>query len=128
MNLPLPPPTPRSLRISDLDRLLELDPDAIGARYERAGLLREQGLFEASKRDYLELLRRTPTDFGALNDFGTLVLKAGYKEAARTLFKQAIRHHRNNPIGHVNLANLLFLIDEHEAGPRAFRGGVADRS
>ncbi len=114
MNLPLTPPTPRSLRISELDRLLALDPDAIGVRYERAGLLREHGLFEAAKRDYLELLRRTPTDFGTLNDFGTLVLKAGYKEAARTLFKQAIRHHPDNPIGHVNLANLLFLMDEHE--------------
>ena len=124
MNQLLTPPTPRSLRISDLDRLLELDPDAIGARYERAGLLREQGLFEQAKRDYLELLRRTPTDFGALNDFGTLVLKAGYKEAARTLFTQAIRHHPNNPIGHVNLANLLFLIDEHEPSRQHFEAAL----
>ena len=124
VNLPLPPPTPRSLRISDLDRLLELDSDAIGLRYERAGLLREQGLFEAAKRDYLELLRRTPTDFGALNDFGTLVLKAGYKEAARTLFRQAIRHHPNNPMGHVNLANLLFLTDEHEAAREHFEAAL----
>ncbi len=121
---PLTPPSPRSLRIFDLDRSLELDPGAIDLRYERAGLLREQGLFEAAKRDYLELLRRTPTDFAALNDFGTLVLKAGYKEAARTLFKQAIRHHPNNPIGHVNLANLLFLIDEHEPAREHFEAAL----
>ncbi len=124
MNLPLQPPTPRSLRISALDRSLERDPDAIEARYERAGLLREQGLFEEAKRDYLELLRRAPTDFGALNDFGTLVLKAGYKEAARTLFKQAVRHHPHNPMGHVNLANLLFLMDEHAPARQHFEAAL----
>jgi hypothetical protein len=107
-----PPPTARSLRIRDLDRSLQQEPEALDARFERAGLLREEGRFEDAKREYLELLRRTPTDFGALNDFGTLVLKAGYKEAARSLFGAAVRHHPNNPMGHVNLANLLFLIGE----------------
>jgi hypothetical protein len=107
-----PPKTATSVRIDELDRALERDPDAIAARYERAGLLREQGSFEAAKHDYLELIRRRPTDFGALNDFGTLVLKAGHREAARSLFGEAVRHHPGNPNGHVNLANLLFLIGE----------------
>ncbi len=101
-------------RIEELDRSLARDPDAIAPRFERAGLLREQGLFEEAKRDYLELLRRTPTDFAVLNDFGTMVLTAGYKDAARSLFGEAIRHHPENPNGHVNLANLLFLSGEHE--------------
>jgi hypothetical protein len=108
------PRIPQSLRIQELDRSLELDPDAVEARYERAGLLREHGLFEQAKRDYLELLRRTPTDFGVLNDFGALVLKAGHKDAARSLFSEAIRHHPDNPSGHVNLANLLFAIGEQD--------------
>jgi tetratricopeptide (TPR) repeat protein len=103
-----------SLRIRELDRRLERGPDGRDARFERAGLLREQGLFEEAKRDYLELLRRTPTDFGALNDFGTLALTAGYKDAARSLFNEAVRHHPDNPNGHVNLANLLFLSGEQE--------------
>jgi hypothetical protein len=109
-----PPRTARSARIDELDRSLERDPDGFGARFERAGLLREQGLFEEAKRDYLELLRRAPTDFGVLNDFGTLVLSAGYKDAARSLFGEAVRHHPNNPNGRVNLANLLFLGGEPE--------------
>lgn len=104
--------SPHSLRIQELDRRLARDPDAIEARYERAGLFREQGLYEEAKRDYLELLRRAPTDFGALNDFGALVLKAGYKDAARSLFGEAVRHHPDNPNGHVNLANLLFQTGE----------------
>ena len=105
---------PRSLRLAELDRSLAQDPDAIEARFERAGLSREQGDFEAAKRDYFELLRRKPTDFGALNDFGTLVLKAGYKGAARSLFEAAVQHHPGNPNGHVNLANLLLLTGEQD--------------
>ena len=108
------PPQVVNLRIQELDRSLERDPDALDARFERASLLREQGLFDEAKRDYLELLRRAPTDFGALNDFGTLVLTAGYKDAARSLFGEAVRHHPDNPNGHVNLANLLFLSGDPE--------------
>ncbi len=104
----------RSLRLAELDRSLEQNPDATEARFERAGLFREQGRFEDARRDYIELLRRTPTDFGALNDFGTLVLNAGYKTAARSLFAAAVEHHPDNPRGHVNLANLLFLTGELE--------------
>jgi hypothetical protein len=102
------------VRIGQLDRILARDPDAIDARFERAGLLREQGHFEEAKRDYLDLIRRRPTDFTALNDFGTLVLKAGYKDAACSLFSEAVRHHPDNPMGRVNLAGLLFLMGEQD--------------
>ena len=97
-----------------LDCSIEQNPDGLKARFERASLLREQGLFEEAKRDYLELLRRAPTDFGALNDFGTLVLNAGYKDAARSLFGEAVRHHPDNPTGRVNLANSSFLLGKPE--------------
>src|SRR5580700_9854151 len=109
------PPAFWGERIRELNRLLEQDPDAFEARFERAGLLREQGAFEAAKRDYLELLRRRPNDFGALNDFGSLVLKAGYREAARSLFGEAVRRHPDHPVGRVNLANLLFLLGEFDS-------------
>ncbi len=104
---------PRKARIAELDRRLAREPDAVEARYERAGLLREQGLFDEAKRDYLELLRRKRADFGVLNDFGTMVLKAGYSGAARSLFGEAVRHHPDNPMGHVNFANLLLHCGEH---------------
>jgi hypothetical protein len=105
---------PRKARIAELDRRLEREPDAVEARHERAGLLRELGLFEEAKRDYLDLLRRKPDDFGVLNDFGALVLKAGYSGAALSLFREAVRHHPDNPMGHVNLGNLLLLSEEQE--------------
>jgi Tetratricopeptide repeat len=118
------PLTTHSRRLQELDRLLERDPDVVEARYERASLLREQGQFEAAKRDYLELLRRTPTDFGVLNDFGTLALTAGYKDAARSLFAEAVRHHPDNPNGQVNLANLLLLSGEPEAARVHFEAAL----
>ncbi len=82
------PRAARNARIRQLDRVLEQKPDAVEARYERASLFRELGLFDPAKHDYLELLRRRPADFGALNDFGTLVLAAGYKGAASSLFSR----------------------------------------
>ena len=111
-------------RIEKLDRVLARDPDAFAARFERAGLHREQGAYEAAKQDYLELLRRRPTDFGVLNDFGNLVLKAGYKDAARSLFSESVRHHPDNPMGRVNLATLLFLLDEHEEARAHFEAAL----
>ena len=49
-----------------------------------------------------------------------LVLKAGYREAARSLFCEAVRHHPNNPTGHVNLGNLLLLLGEQTGARTLF--------
>ncbi len=106
-----PSAAPRGLRLQQLDRRLERDPDAFAARFERAGLLREQGAYEDAKRDYLALLQRRPDDFAVLTDFAALVLKAGYREAAHSLYSEAVRHHPDNANGRVNLGNLLFLLE-----------------
>jgi hypothetical protein len=114
----------RQARVAELDRVLERDPDAIEARYERAGLLRELGAFQEAKRDYLELIRRRPDDFGVLNDFGTLVLNAGYGSAARSLFEEAVRRHPDKPMGRVNLANLLLMMEEYDLARMHFEGAL----
>ncbi|HEY2137804.1 MAG TPA: hypothetical protein VGH49_18105, partial [Xanthobacteraceae bacterium] len=114
-----------ALRLRQLDQLLADEPDAIEARFERASMLRERGAFEQAKTDYLALLQRSPTHFGALNDFGTLLLGAGFRDAARTVFAAAVQHHPANPMGHVNLANLLFLIGEPVAARVHFEAALA---
>jgi len=117
-------PIPAKRRIAQLDSGLLREPEAFKERFERAGLLREQGRYEEAKRDYLELVRLRPTDFGVLNDFGTLALKAGYREAALSLFGEAVQHHPDNPMGRVNLANLLFLMEEKEQAREHFEAAL----
>lgn len=118
------PSNSRKARIAELDRLLQRRPDAFAALYERAGLLRELGRFEEAKRDYLELIRRDGGDFGVLNDFGTLALSTGYRDAARSLFAEAVRRHPQNPMGHVNLANLLLLTGDIEQARTHFEAAL----
>ena len=118
------PPSARELRLKALDRLLAHDPLVLDALAERAGLLREDGRFEEAKRDYLTLLRQRPTDFAALNDFGTLALNAGYREAARSLYGAAVAHHPDNPAGRVNLANLLLALGEFAAARSHFEAAL----
>jgi hypothetical protein len=119
-----PKPTSVKERIEQLDLALSRDPGAFKERVERAGLMREQGRYEEAKRDYLELVRLRPTDFGVLNDFGTLALKAGYKDAALSLFTAAVQHHPDNPMGRVNLANLLFQMEEKEQAREHFEAAL----
>ncbi|MDR3375853.1 MAG: hypothetical protein P4L98_19170 [Ancalomicrobiaceae bacterium] len=67
----------------------------------------ECGEYAKAQAAYLDLLARDPTHFSVLNEFATLAQAAGYRSAALTAMKQAVSHHPGEPIGHVNLANLL---------------------
>ncbi|HLH87497.1 MAG TPA: tetratricopeptide repeat protein [Xanthobacteraceae bacterium] len=120
----MPQNSPRAARLTQLDEDLAQHPDAIGPRYARASLLREAGRTEQAKRDYLALLERAPTHYGALNDFGTMLLATGYRDAARTVFEQAVRHHPERPDGRVNLANLLFKVGELAAARTHFEAAL----
>lgn len=79
----------------------------IAEALERARALVSQAEDEAAKQAYLDILRRDPTHFSALNELGTLAYGGGFRSAARTAYLQAIRHHPDNKIARVNLANLL---------------------
>ena len=87
-------------------------PDAIALRFERAGLLAALGRTEGAKQAYLEILRLDPTHFGVLNNFGTLLYETGYCAAARTVYIQAVTCHPDQPLAHVNLANLELYKDD----------------
>ncbi|HEV8013938.1 MAG TPA: tetratricopeptide repeat protein [Stellaceae bacterium] len=81
--------------------------EAIAALIERARALAAVAQDDAAKAIYIELLRRDPTHFAALNELGTLAYASGHRSAARTAYEQAVRCHPANPIGRVNLGNLL---------------------
>ena len=74
---------------------------------ERARSLARRGEDEGARLAYVDVLRGDPTHFDALNELGTLALAGGYRSAARTAYTQAVQHHPENPVGHVNLANVM---------------------
>ncbi len=80
---------------------------AIAALIERARELTAWAEDDAAKAAYVDVLRRDPTHFAALNELATLAYASGHRSAARTAYEQAVRCHPGNPLGHVNLGNLL---------------------
>jgi Tetratricopeptide repeat len=51
---------------------------------------------------------QAPKNFSALNEFGNCLAATGFIAAACRVYSEAITHHPINPMGHINLANLLF--------------------
>jgi glutathione synthase/RimK-type ligase-like ATP-grasp enzyme len=103
-------------RLAQERRLHELDanlarsaaPDeAINLEIERAVLLAALNRHQEAQQAFVAILRKAPTHFSALNEFGTLLTKMGAIEAACRVYAEAIVHHPDNPLAHVNLANLL---------------------
>jgi len=85
---------------------------------DRARAFYARGDDAAAREAYLDVLRREPTHFSALNELGTLAYASGHRSAARTAYMQAVTFHPGNPLGRVNFGNLL-LEEEDADGARA---------
>ncbi len=92
-------------------RLLEA-PDDLDLQCARAGLLAAVGRKDAAKAAYMAVLSRDPTHFAALNNFGALLDETDFRTAAQTVFSQAVEHHPEEPMAHVNLAKILMYKGE----------------
>jgi glutathione synthase/RimK-type ligase-like ATP-grasp enzyme len=79
----------------------------IDGELERARALTAKAQDAAARQAYVDVLRRDPTNFHALNELGNLAFAGGFRSAARTAYQEAVKHHPNNQIARVNLANLL---------------------
>ena len=106
--------------LSAIDARLGDEPATISLLAERAGLLATLGRTEEAKAQYLDCLAKDPTDFHVLNNFGVLLHETNFRTAARTLFAQAVTQHPDEPMGHVNLANLVMYEDELELAREHF--------
>jgi glutathione synthase/RimK-type ligase-like ATP-grasp enzyme/lipoprotein NlpI len=103
-------------RLGQLEALLARQPaggDATAAGIERAVLLGALDRRQDAQQAFIDILRRAPTNFSALNEFGTLLTSMGAIDAACRVYSEAILHHPANPMGHVNLANLLLRANKH---------------
>ena len=85
----------------------------ISIEIERAALLGALDRRAEAQAAFIDILRRAPTHFSALNEFGTLLAAIGAIDAACRVYAEAILHHPDNPMGHVNLANLLLRANRH---------------
>ena len=103
-------------RLGQLEDLLARQPigaDAIGIEIERAVLLGALDRRQDAQKAFIDILRKAPTHFSALNEFGTLLTNMGAIDAACRVYSEAILHHPDNPMAHVNLANLLLRANKH---------------
>src|ERR1700731_5126827 len=103
-------------RLRQLEELLAQRPvgaDAIDAEIERAVLLGALNRRQDAQQAFVDILRRAPTHFSALNEFGTLLTEMGAIDAACRVYSEAILHHPANPLAHVNLSNLLLRANKY---------------
>jgi len=103
-------------RLRELEVLLARHPaqgDATAAEIERAVLLAALDRRQDAQQAFVDILRRAPTSFSALNEFGTLLTNMGAIDAACRVYAEAILHHPENPMARVNLANLLLRANKH---------------
>jgi hypothetical protein len=103
-------------RLSQLDDLLARQPasgNAIDTEIERAVLLGALDRRPEAQQAFIDILRRAPTHFSALNEFGSLLASMGAIDAACRVYSEAILHHPGNPMGRVNLANLLLRANKY---------------
>lgn len=92
---------------------------------KRARAFAVNGEDDAAKQAYVDVLRIDATDFAALNEIGALACASGHRAAARTAYSQAVQYHPNNPIGRINLGNLLFEDGEIPVAQAQFEAVLA---
>ncbi len=94
-------------RLRSLEHELASGRGTVDLQIERAALLNALDRRIDAQQAFVEILLRTPTHFSALNEFGNCLTSMGMIAAACRVYSEAIAHHPANPMGHVNLANLL---------------------
>jgi glutathione synthase/RimK-type ligase-like ATP-grasp enzyme len=102
-------------RLAEIESLLARQSGAadVNLEVERAVLLGALNRHQDAQQAFVATLRRAPTHFSALNEFGTLLTNMGAIEAACRVYAEAILHHPDNPLARVNLANLLLRANRY---------------
>jgi len=103
-------------RLAELDAQLALPGDGparLQSEIERAALLGALDRKAQAQAAFVDILRRHPTHFSALNEFGTWLVVQGAIDAACRVYAEAILHHPDNPMARVNLGNLLLRANRH---------------
>ncbi|MHB8146057.1 MAG: tetratricopeptide repeat protein [Vulcanimicrobiaceae bacterium] len=111
------PTSPRRVleaKLKEIDARLRRLPGNTELTFERARLLDKLERTEAAQKAYLEVLRRSPLHFGAINDLGMLLYRSGRRGDALKLYAEAVDRHGDNPVAHANLAFMFLRGQEPE--------------
>jgi hypothetical protein len=103
-------------RLAQLEHLLArqgAEGDGINAEIERAVLLGALDRPQDAQQAFIDILRRAPTNFSALNEFGALLTNMGAIDAACRVYSEAIVQHPEKPMARINLANLLLRANRY---------------
>jgi glutathione synthase/RimK-type ligase-like ATP-grasp enzyme len=101
------PRAAQEARLRHLDRQIAGQNAPMDVEIERAVLLAALDRRVEAQQAFIGILLRAPANFKALNEFGNCLSAMGFIAAACRVYSEAITHHPANPVGHVNLANLL---------------------
>jgi Tfp pilus assembly protein PilF/glutathione synthase/RimK-type ligase-like ATP-grasp enzyme len=112
----------RSLK--EIENRLRGHPTSIELKFERARVLDRLGKAEEARQGYVEILQREPAHFGALNDLGMLLYRAGRRADALTCFSAAVAKHPRNAIGHANLAFMLLRGGDAQQARRHYEAAL----
>ena len=114
-------------RLRDLEELLARAPERIAAdslAVERAALLAALDRRDEAREAFVAILRRSPTHFAALNEFGGFLARIGAIDAACRVYAEAIAHHPDNPVPYINLGNLEWRAGRHEEARGRFEAAL----
>jgi hypothetical protein len=92
---------------------------------DRARRLADLDRTDEARDVYLQLLARAPDDLRALNDFGTFLMRGGYRAAARTVYERALAIDPQAALAHANLANVLFADNAYDEARAHYEAALA---
>lgn len=111
--------------LKDAESRLRNHPGSVAIAFERAQLLDRLGRTDDARLAYVEILQRDPSHFGALNDLGMLLFKAGLRQEAFTCFSAAVAKHPREAIGHANLGFVLLRGGDTQRAREHYETAVA---
>jgi len=113
--------------LARIDALLEAHPDDVKLRFARACCLEDLARYDAAKYAYADVLKRDAANFGALTNLGSLLHLHGQYVVARALYTKAVVEHPDEPMGYVNLGNILFEDGENAVAEATYLAGLRVR-
>ena len=101
----------REAALARAEGRLRRDPQSLELALDRARLLGDLDRSDEARDAYMRVIARDPDQPRALTDFGTFLLRGGFRVAARTVYERAAGL-APSALTHTNLANVLFALGE----------------